>query len=67
MTEIKQRDLIIVLITGQQNPLEVSPANPDVSKERPEQEGGPSNSAAESSNSGRKQSGHGSPQKGKKV
>jgi hypothetical protein len=58
---------VFVLMTRQQNPLEVSPANPDVSKERPEKEGGPSNSPAESSTSERKQSGHGSPNKGKKV
>ncbi|MCJ1430865.1 hypothetical protein MMC27_000215 [Xylographa pallens] len=46
------------------NPLEVSPANPEVSKQRPEQEGG----AEKSTGSGRERSsGGGSPAKGKKT
>ncbi|KAI9736568.1 MAG: hypothetical protein M1818_006079 [Claussenomyces sp. TS43310] len=50
------------------NPLDVSPANPEVSKQRPLQEGGAENSAGSKDKSDRKQaSGHGSPPKGKKV
>ncbi|MCJ1291279.1 hypothetical protein MMC34_002822 [Xylographa carneopallida] len=46
------------------NPLEVSPANPEVSKQRPEQEGG----AEKGTGSGRERSsGGGSPAKGKKT
>ncbi|MCJ1282407.1 hypothetical protein MMC26_001730 [Xylographa opegraphella] len=46
------------------NPLEVSPANPEVSKQRPEQEGG----AEQAAGSGRERSsGGGSPAKGKKT
>ncbi|MCJ1380127.1 hypothetical protein MMC17_003230 [Xylographa soralifera] len=46
------------------NPLEVSPANPEVSKQRPEQEGG----AESGTGSGRERSsGGGSPAKGQKT
>ncbi|MCJ1319922.1 hypothetical protein MMC15_005258 [Xylographa vitiligo] len=46
------------------NPLEVSPANPEVSKQRPEQEGG----AERATGNGRERtSGGGSPAKGKKT
>lgn len=44
------------------NPLDVSPANTDISKQRPLQEGRTGNSSSE-----RNQSGHGSPKKEKKV
>ena len=47
------------------NPLEVSPANPEVSKQRPEQEGGAESSPGREN--GEQRSGHGSPKKGKKV
>lgn len=50
------------------NPLDASPANPEVSKQRPMQEGGAESSAGSDKQSGTKaSSGHGSPQKGKKV
>ncbi|MCJ1400560.1 hypothetical protein MMC11_003766 [Xylographa trunciseda] len=49
---------------GSSNPLEVSPANPEVSKQRPGQEGG----AEKATGSGRERSsGGGSPAKGKKT
>jgi len=44
------------------NPLDVSPANPEVSKPRDRQEGG-----AEKAAGGKKQSGGGSPKKGKQL
>ena len=51
------------------NPLDVSPANPDVSKPREDTEGGAENSSSSSnSESDRKRSSGGSsPSKGKKV
>jgi len=53
------------------NPLEVSPANTDVSEgagaEQPERGGGAEKSAGSGGGNGGRQSGHGSPSKGKKV
>ncbi|KAI9818841.1 MAG: hypothetical protein M1827_007662 [Pycnora praestabilis] len=54
--------------TGSENPLEVSPANPEVSKPRGEQEGGAQSSSSSSGTTSDRQrsSGGGSPTKGQK-
>lgn len=49
------------------NPLDVSPANPDVSKPRGGQEGGAERSAGGEDQSGKKGSGGGSPKKGNQI
>ncbi|MCJ1479840.1 hypothetical protein MMC13_008526 [Lambiella insularis] len=52
---------------NQSNPLEVSPANPDVSKQRPGQEKGAESSPGSHGESRERSSGGGSPAKGKKT
>ena len=61
--------LMFVVAQDVNNPLEVSPANPEVSKPRGEAEGGPENSSASSGTTSDRQrsSGGGSPNKGSKV
>ena len=59
----------ILLYQGKNNPLEVSPANPEVSKQRGETEGGAENSSASSNTTSdrKRSSGSGGPPKGSKV
>ena len=61
--------LTVGLVQDANNPLEVSPANPEVSKPRGDTEGGAENSSASSGTTSdrRRSSGGGSPSKGSKV
>ena len=61
--------LILMFLQDTNNPLDVSPANPEVSKSRPKQEGGSQNSSASSNATSDRErsSGGGSPSKGKQV
>ena len=57
------------MVQDKNNPLEVSPANPEVSKQRHETEGGAENSSASSDTTSdrKRSSGGGGPAKGSKV
>ena len=65
------QSLICLYIVSQDtnNPLEVSPANPEVSKQRDPAEGGAQNSSSSSDTSSERErsSGGGGPRKGRKV
>jgi hypothetical protein len=56
---------MLIPVEPSKNPLEVSPANPEVSKQRPGEEGGAESSPRRENEDQR--SGYGSPKKGKKV
>ncbi|KAI4126811.1 MAG: hypothetical protein LQ338_003570, partial [Usnochroma carphineum] len=65
----EQKDKIGAETGASNNPLEISPANHEVSKPRSNTEGGPENSSASSgtTNARERASGGGSPKKGSKV